>query len=105
MRYGIAENTAGLFMHKVREAMKPSGNNPIAGRVNVDEFVVGDKETGKHGRSHTLKKNKVAYTVELTKDGKVKRFYALRIDNFSSKSLKVLFEKHINKDAKVTTDE
>jgi hypothetical protein len=41
VRYGIAENTAGLFMHKVREAMKPSGNNPIAGRVNVDEFVVG----------------------------------------------------------------
>ena len=62
------------------------------------------KGLNKPAESYTLKKNKVAYTVELTKDGKVRRFYALRIDDFSNKSLKVLFEKHINKDAKVTTD-
>jgi len=105
VQYGITENTAGLFMHKVREAMKPSGNNPIAGRVNVDEFVVGGKETGKQGISCTSKKKKAVCAVELTKDGKVKRFYALRIDDFSNKSLKTSFEKHINKDAKVTTDE
>ena len=92
-------------MHKVREAMKPSGNNPIAGRANVDEFVVGGKETGKQGRSYTSKKMKAVCAVELIKDVKVKLFYALRIDDFFNKSLKVLFEKHINKDAKVTTDE
>jgi len=105
VRYGRAENTAGLFMHKVREAMKSSGNNPIAGRVNVDKSVVGGKETGRQGRSYISEKKKAVCAVELTTDGKVKRFYALRIDDFSSKSLKVLLEKHINKDAKVTTDE
>ena len=84
--------------------MKPSGNNPIAGWVNVDEFVVGGKETGKQGISCTSKKKKAVCAVELTKDGKVKRFYALRIDDFSNKPLKTSFEKHIDKDAKVTTD-
>jgi hypothetical protein len=105
VRYGITENTARLFMHKVIEAMKPSGNNPIAGRVNVDEFVVGGKDTGKQGRSYTSKKKKAVCAVELIKDGKVKRFYAIRIDYLSSKSLKTSCGKHIDKDSKVTTDE
>lgn len=105
VRYGVSENTARLFMHKVREAMKSSGNNPIDGIVHIDEFVVGGKETGKQGRSYSAKKKKASCAVELTKDGKVKRFYALKITDFSSKSLKVIFEKHISKQAKVTTDE
>jgi len=44
VRYGVQENTARLFMHKVREAMKSSGNNAIDGIVHVDEFVVGGYE-------------------------------------------------------------
>lgn len=104
-RYGVAENTARLFMHKVRQAMQSSENNPIDGQVHIDEFVVGGKETGKPGRSYSAKKKKVSCAIELTEDGKVKRFYALKIDDFSSKSLKEIFEKHISNDAKVTTDE
>jgi hypothetical protein len=103
VHYGIAESSARLFKHKVREAMKPSGYNPIAGRVNVDKFVIEGKETGKH-RNYTSKKKKAVCAIELQADGKVKGFYVLRINDFSSKSHKVLFEKHI-KDAKVTTDE
>lgn len=105
VRYGIAENTARLFMHKVRQAMKSSENNPIEGSVHIDEFVVGGKETGKQGRSYSAKKKKVCCAVELTDDGKVKRFYALKIDDFSSKSLKEMFEKHISTSADITTDE
>jgi len=105
VRYGIAENTARLFMHKVRQAMKSSQNSPIEGSVHVDEFVVGGKETGKQGRSYSAKKKKACCAIELTDEGKVKRFYVLKIDDFSSKSLKEIFEKHISKDAKVTTDE
>lgn len=41
VRYGVQQNTARLFMHNVREAIKSSGNNPIVGIVHVDEFVVG----------------------------------------------------------------
>ena len=42
--------------------------------------------------------------VELTDDGKVKRMYAMGIDNCSAKELKKLFEKHISEEAEVTTD-
>jgi len=40
----------------------------------------------------------------LTEDGKVKRMYAMRIDDFSAESLQYIFVNHISRDAKVTTD-
>ena len=43
--------------------------------------------------------------MELTDRGKVKRFYALKIPDFSSKSLRTIFDKHIDKTAYITTDE
>jgi len=104
VRYGVQESTSRLFMHKVREAMKSSGDNPIGGIVHVDEFVVGGHEESKPGRSYDTKKKKAICAVELTDDGKVKRFYALKIKDFSSKSLNAIFDKHISKDAKITTD-
>lgn len=104
VRYGVQESTARLFMHKVREAMKSSGNNPIDGIVHVDEFVVGGHEQSKQGRSYDSKKKKSVCAVELTNDGKVKRFYALKIKDFSAKSLSGIFDKHISKEAKITTD-
>lgn len=104
-RFGITEKTARLFMHKVREAMKSSQTQPMKGDVHVDEFVQGGKESGKVGRSYASKKKKTACAVELTPAGKVKRIYSMKIEDFSSTSLKTLFERHISKEAKVTTDE
>ena len=104
VRYGITEKTARLFMHKVREAMKSSENHPIDGNVHIDEFVVGGKESGAVGRSYHTKKKKIVCAVELTEKGKVKRMYSMRIDNYSSKELKRIFDKHISKEAKVVTD-
>jgi len=75
------------------------------GIVHVEEFVVGGKEEGKVGRSYDSKKKKIVCAVELTEEGNVKRMYSMRIDNYSSKELKLIFDKHISKDAKVTTDE
>lgn len=40
-----------------------------------------------------------------TESGKVKRFYSLQIKDFSSKSLRPIFDQHISKEAQVTTDE
>lgn len=51
VRYGISENTARLFMHKVREAMKSNENNGMKGTVYVDEFTVGGKEENKQART------------------------------------------------------
>jgi transposase-like protein len=104
-RYSITRKTAWLFMHKVRKGMESSQTLPIEGIVHVDEFVVGGKENNKQGRSYDCKKKKVVCAVELAENEKVKRVYALRIEDFSSQSLKQIFEKHISKNAKVKTDE
>jgi len=103
-RFGVTEKTARLFMHKVREAMKSSGKHPIKGVVHIDEFVIGGKEEGKVGRSYNTKKKKVVCAVGLTEEGKVERMYSMRIDNYSAKELKKLFDKHISADATITTD-
>ena len=68
-------------------------------------IVVGGKEEGKPGRSYDSKKKKSICAVELTEDGKVKRFYALKIKDFSAKSLRTIFDKHVSTQAHVTTDE
>jgi hypothetical protein len=103
-RYSITEKTARLFMLKVREAMSSSENHPMDGNVHVDEFVLGGREQNKIGRSYDSKKKKAITAVQLTEEGKIKRMYALKIDNFSAKSLQYIFLKHIDKTAKVTTD-
>lgn len=104
-RYGVSYKTAWLFSHKVRLAMKSSCSRPMDDNVHVDEFVIGGKEEGKPGRSYDSKKKKVVCAVELTEEDKVKRVYALTIPDYSSKSLKSMFEKHISKEASVTTDQ
>lgn len=104
VRYTVTERTARLFMHKVREAMKSSENNPMDGDVHVDEFVLGGKEEGKVGRSYDARKKKAITAIQLTKDGKIRRMYAMSISNFSAKSLSPIFEKHIDKNAQITTD-
>jgi hypothetical protein len=104
VRFGVTEKTARLFMLKVREAMTPSGNNPMDGIVHVDEFVLGGQEKGKVGRSYDGKKKKAVTAVQLTDDGKVKRMYIMKINNFSAQSLQYIFVNHIDRAAKVTTD-
>jgi len=104
VRFGVTEKTARLFMHKVREAMKSSENHPMDGNVHVDEFVVGGKEKGKVGRSYHVKKKKVVCAVQLTDEGKVKRMYSMKIDDYSAKELEKIFEKHISEQATVVTD-
>jgi hypothetical protein len=102
--FGVTEKTARLFMHKVREAMKSSENHPMNGKVEVDEFVVGGKEKGMVGRSYEAKKKKAVCAIEYTEEGKVKRMYSLKIDDFSAKELRSILDKHISKEANVTTD-
>jgi hypothetical protein len=104
VRYGVTEKTARLFMLKVREAMASSGKNPMDGDVHVDEFVLGGREAGKTGRSYNSKKKKAVTAIQLTKESKVKRMYAMKIDDFSAQSLHYIFVNHISREARVTTD-
>lgn len=103
-RYKISRTTAWAFMHKVRNAMASSQQHFIEGKVQVDEFVFGGKETLKQGRSRDSKKKKIVGAVELTDEGKVKRCYFKKIEDYSSKSLKKIFVDHISPNATVYTD-
>ncbi len=103
-RYEISRTTAWTFMHKVRTAMKSSGNYPMEGKVQVDEFVYGGKETLKQGRSKDSKKKKLISAVELTEIGSVKRAYFKKIEDYSPNSLRKIFDEHISKSATVFTD-
>lgn len=98
--YSITERTARLFMLKVRKAMTYSGNNPM----DVDEFVLGCRDETKTGRSYDVKKKKALKAIQLTEDGKVKRMFTIKINNFSAQSLQYMFVNHISREAKVTTD-
>ena len=53
----------------------------------------------------TQRKRKFFVQWNLLTQDKVKRFYALKIPDYSSKSLRTIFDKHIDKMAYVRTDE
>lgn len=103
-RYSISRTTAWTYMHKIRIAMQSSGKYPMKGKVQVDEFVYGGKETLKQGRSNDSKKKKLISAVELSDSGKVKRVYFNKIENYSAISLRKIFDEHISKEATVYTD-
>ncbi len=60
--------------------MQSKGVHPMGGKR-----VLGGCEKGQVGRSYKAKKTITA--VELTDDGKVKRMYAMRIEDFSARFL------------------
>jgi hypothetical protein len=104
-RYGISQKTAWFFMQKVKIAMESSKAQPMIGDVQVDEFVIGGKETGKQGRSFDSKKFKVVCAIELTDEGKIKRGYAKIIDDYSADSIEPIIKDHISPSAQIKTDE
>jgi hypothetical protein len=54
----------------------------MQGEFQVDEFVVEDQEVGHTGSSYGTKKKKVICALELSGAGKVRRFYASKINDF-----------------------
>lgn len=103
-RYEIRYITAWLFMQKVRDAMKSSESLPMKGDVIVDEFVFGGREDLKQGRSSNSKKKKIVAAVEKDEQG-IKRVYFKVIKDYSSESLREIFDTHISKDANISTDQ
>ena len=98
----LRQKTCWLFKRKIQQAMKSSEKQPLTGRVDVDEFVIGGHEEGQPGRSNGQKR-KVIIAVEQVNEG-IGRAYARVIEDFSSKSFRPFFEKHIDSKAMVRTD-
>ena len=71
----INRKSALAFQHKVRLAMKSSGQSPLKGQVEVDEAFIGEEEEGKIGRGA---ENKVQIVIAVEKQGGkgIKRAYA-----------------------------
>jgi hypothetical protein len=87
----------------VRQYLKSSGGHPLTGTVQVDEFEIGTPKKGKPGRAATDEKVRVVIALEV-RDGTVGNAYARDIGDFSAKSLKDIFDRHISYDAEVRTD-
>jgi len=102
-RHGVKQMTAWLFRRKVQEAMKSSEKYPLENEVHVDEFEIGTPKKGEQGRSKSTTKIRVVIAIE-NRGGKPGRGYAKVIEDYSCKSLKPIFEKHIKSDANIVTD-
>ena len=102
--FEVRQKTCWEFKWKVQQAMQSSGRYPLTGIVHVDEFYVGGaEEGGKRGRGKGDKRM-VIVALEIVKGG-FGRAYATTIKDASSDSFKPFFEKYIDKDADVVTDE
>jgi len=105
--FELRQKTCWEFKWKIQQAMQSSGRYPLRGVVHVDEFFVGgEEEGGKRGRGKGNKRL-VIIALEIVKGvkGSFGRAYAAVIRDASSNSFKPFFEKYIDKDADVVTDE
>lgn len=103
--FGLRQKTVWEFKWKIQQAMASSRKNKLGGKVQVDEFLIGEYEEGKVGRSGDSKKKLVIVALEILEGkGGVGRAYAQVIDNASSKEFRPFFETYINKETHVITD-
>lgn len=102
-RLGVQQNTAWLFRQKAQKAMESSKKHPLDGEVHVDEFETGAPQKDGQGRARSGHKVRIVLAVE-DRGGKSGRAYAKVIDDFSSASIKPVFNDHIDSKAHVVTD-
>lgn len=103
--FELRQKTCWEFKWKIQQAMASSKLYPLTGEVHIDEFLIGEYEQGKQGRSSASKKRLVIIALEVMKDGNVGRSYAQVIDKVSAKEFKLFFNAYISKDANIVTDE
>ena len=103
--FGLRQKTVWEFKWKIQQAMTSSRKHKLAGTVQVDEFLIGEYEEGKVGRSGDSKKKLVIVALEIleNKSG-VGRAYSQVIDKASSKSFRPFFEEYIDTSAHIVTD-
>ena len=77
--------------------------DPLKGKVEVDETVVGQQEEGLRGRKND-KKKLVVVAIERKGRG-IGRMYGREINDASNQSFKPFFEDHIAPEAEIKTDE
>ena len=96
--------TCRKFEWKLHQAMKSSKHYPLAGKVHIDEFLIGGPEEEKRGRDY-VKKRIVVLALEIIDGKKMGRGYAKLIEDASSDELLSFMQEFVDKKAKVVTDE
>jgi transposase-like protein len=102
---GVTYKTAWFMMHRIREAMKPAGNDPMGGGgkfVEVDETYYGSKPEvvrakGKIGGGH---KHTILSLVE--RGGKVRSFY---MPQLRGADMNDILSRFVKSDTNLRTDE
>lgn len=102
--FDVEQKTAWYFKMKVQEAMKSSEKYPIVGRIEVDEFVVGQKEQGHQGRAKGERKIIIVGLEKVKRNRAMGRAYAQCINGYSAGDFESFFERHIDEKAHVITD-
>lgn len=102
-RFEVKQTTAWLFRRKAQSAMESSGQNPLMNDVHVDEFEIGTPKKGEQGRSKSEKKIRIVIAFE-NRNGKCGRGYARVIDDYSTHSLRPIFDDHISHKASILAD-
>ncbi|GHV15252.1 hypothetical protein FACS1894169_06070 [Bacteroidia bacterium] len=100
----LRQITCWNFKRKVQNVMQSSKKYPLTGTVHVDEFMIGEYEEGKQGRSSDSKKRLVVVALEILDEG-VGRAYAQQIEHASGEEFKPFFNDYISREATVLTDE
>ena len=101
-KLGLRQKTCWYFKRKVMKAMESSGNYPLTGNVNVDDFFVGGQEDGKKGRG---KERKKLVVIAIEKQGKgISRMYGKVIEQADAKNLGNFMRAKIKPEANIKTD-
>src|SRR5579883_2589887 len=99
---GITYKSAWFMAHRIREAMKADGNEPMGGQgeiVEADETYIGKKHGVKKGRAFHHK-NAVVSLVE--RGGRVRSF---KIDRASIKTVGRVVAENVAKESALMTDQ
>ena len=99
---GITYKSAWFMAHRIREAMKADGNEPMGGEgktVEVDKTFIGLKKdkVKRRGTGH-----KHAVLTLVSRKGEVRSFH---VDNTSAKDVMPILRKNIAAETKIMTDE
>jgi hypothetical protein len=104
--FSLRQKTCWEFKWKIQQAMASSKQHKLCGLVHIDEFLIGEYEEKKTGRSADSKKKLVIVALEiLDEKSGVGRAYAQVIDRTSAKCFRPFFETYIDKNAHIVTDE
>jgi transposase-like protein len=98
-----SQETAWVWLHKIRTAVGDRTLNPLEGLVEVDETYVGGLEEGRGGRSRA-KKAPVAAAVEIHEPRGFGRVRLARLPDVSRVSLHDFVESMVKKGAHLRTD-